>query len=148
MKIGFTSTQEGMTKDQRIWLNTFINDFKPVEFHHGDCIGSDSEAHELVKLIYPECKIIIHPPLNKSKRAFNEGTQILKEKKYLERNKNIVNLTDILIGTPKENEEILRSGTWSTIRFAKKRNKSFHIILPNGKIKNEFSYNFLKGVKY
>ena len=38
---------------------------------------------------------------------------------YLERNKNIVNAVDFIIAAP-DGPEKVRSGTWSTVRYAKK----------------------------
>lgn len=51
------------------------------------------------------------------------------EKPYLKRNIDIVDNTDILIGCP-SGEEIVRSGTWHTIRYAKKQNKKIMMIRP------------------
>jgi hypothetical protein len=54
-------------------------------------------------------------------RAFNEADVLMEEKPYLERNLNIVKNSSILIACPiDKNKEELRSGTWSTIRQAKK----------------------------
>ena len=60
--------------------------------------------------------------------------QTLPPKDYLDRNHDIVDQTDLLIATPKENTEVLRSGTWATIRYAKKINKPTWIIETNGNI--------------
>jgi bifunctional non-homologous end joining protein LigD len=38
-------------------------------------------------------------------------------------------------GLPAEPEEQLRSGTWSTVRFAKKQGKPVFVILPDGTVK-------------
>jgi len=59
---------------------------------------------------------------------------IRKQKEYLARNKDIVAETEFLIATPKEYTEILRSGTWATIREAFRQNKKVAIIFPNGNI--------------
>lgn len=130
---GYTGTQNGMNKrQQRLFVNAIL-EYNPTEFHHGDCIGGDAEAHTLVREYLPDCRIIIHPPLNESKRAFCKGAaQILPAKDYLDRNKDIVIASSRMFVTPFQNEEQLRSGTWSTWRFAKKRLSSDNIklILP------------------
>ena len=54
--------------------------------------------------------------------VFIEGDQ-QPQKPYLERNRNIVDNTTMLVAFPNNNKELLKSGTWSTIRYAKKRNK-------------------------
>ena len=53
---------------------------------------------------------------------------------YLSRNKDIVRETDMLIATPAEAEEQRRSGTWSTIRFARKLGKPVFVIWPDGTV--------------
>lgn len=54
-------------------------------------------------------------------RGFNKGDMLIKEKSYLNRNKDIIDQSDFLIACPQDKEqEVLRSGTWSTIRNAKK----------------------------
>ena len=149
MKIGFTGTQSGMTEHQKIEfldILTQINkDFSAItEFHHGDCIGADYEAHQIFRIFYNE-KIHIHPSNNSSKRAYSSKNEIYyqrnskypvpdihKAKPYLERNKVIVNETDMLIACPKSKQEELRSGTWATIRYAKKQKKPIIIIFPDG----------------
>lgn len=129
MIIGFTGTQAGMSKSQKDNFETIMTEisiFHPdFEFHHGDCIGADQEAHDIVSELTKN--IIIHPPSNSSKRAFCKAKTMLESKPYLERNKDIVNVCEALIACPK-GSEILRSGTWSTIRYAKKINKIVYII--------------------
>jgi hypothetical protein len=62
---------------------------------------------------------VIHPPDKKERRAFKEGDEIRKEKTYLQRNKDIVDETTLLVATPK-GDEVRRSGTWMTIRYFRK----------------------------
>lgn len=132
MKIGFTGTQQGMTKAQKRAFWTIINSYNLSEFHHGDCIGADFNAHQIV-LAYNKSEIIIHPPINGSKRQNCKWfTEIKPAKGYLERNHDIVDSTDMLIATPKEYDEQLRSGTWATVRYARKTNKKLIIIYPDG----------------
>lgn len=141
-RIGFTGTQYGMTESQLITLKQILDYEKlfsqitlSAEFHHGDCIGSDKQAHDIaVPLGF---KTVIHPPLNPSKRAFCNGNEIRPVKPYLERNHDIVNETFLIIATPKESQEILRSGTWATVRYAKKCSKPTIIINPDGTFTNE-----------
>lgn len=127
MKIGFTGSQHGMTKEQWNSIVQIIKKLNPIEVHHGDCIGSDTQFHSLCAA---HIKTIIHPPNDKSKRAFNVGYIVLPLKPYLKRNQDIVNACDLLIATPKEKREVLRSGTWATIRYARKVNVPRIILLP------------------
>jgi hypothetical protein len=143
MKIGFTGTQEGMNEFQLITLENRLktglaygraSDYEEprthrvYEFHHGDCIGADAQAHEIALIL--GYRIVIHPPLNSSKRAWCEGWSEMRDKKpYLERNHNIVDVCDVLIVGPRTNQEELRSGTWSTYRYADSLDKMTSILL-------------------
>ena len=50
----------------------------------------------------------------------------------LVRNHKIVGAVHLLIATPKTDKEELRSGTWATIRYAKKVRLSTCIVYPDG----------------
>lgn len=128
MKVGFTGTQKGMSARQVREFLVVLEDLKPKEFHHGDCIGADSEAHELVRKYFPKVAIHIHPPLNMNKRGWNmDAKRIYDSKEYLQRNKDIVNQTDVLVAAP-AGPETLRSGTWSTVRYARRLGKPRRIL--------------------
>ncbi len=130
--VGFTGTQEGMTPAQIATLYTLLRDLSPEELHHGDCIGADAEAHAEARRTKSPPFIVGHPPIKPDKRAWCECDLLLPEEDYLARNRKIVDVCFLLIATPKEFEEQQRSGTWSTVRYAKKTGKQFVIILPDG----------------
>jgi hypothetical protein len=130
--VGFTGNRYGMTEEQKTVFKAVINGLAPDEFHHGDCVGCDCEAHKIfVGVKY------IHPPIIPDERAFCEGDFIDKEKPYLDRNKDIVDCCSILIATPSGVDEYVRSGTWSTIRYARKKKKVIYVIYPDGKLEIE-----------
>ena len=133
MIAGFTGTQIGMTDKQKETFKKLIE--KCDELHHGDCVGADSDAHNIAKELGK--RVHIHPPINSSKRAFNDGDILNNPKEYLDRNHDIVDSSDFLIATPKGMNEELRSGTWATIRYARKRNKKVVIIYPNGRMSSK-----------
>jgi hypothetical protein len=95
--------------------------------------GVDEHAHKIVRSV-SKCRVIIHPPTISTKRAFCKGDILLAEKPYLDRNKDIVLASNLLIATPLEFEEQIRSGTWSTVRFARKRMIGNIVIDPNGNV--------------
>lgn len=140
ISLGFTGTQKGMTPDQKEMVRRYLYQISKITkkffAHHGDCIGADKNFHDIVSEINDSC-IIIHPPKNPIKRAFCKGNELKEEKEYLDRNKDIINECDMLIATPGEYTERLRSGTWSTIRKARKAKKDIIIIFPNGNVINE-----------
>jgi hypothetical protein len=133
MKVGFTGTRKGMTKKQRLSLQSTLEAFIKLdgatieEFHHGDCIGADAEA-DAIAYEYAN-NMIIHPPIDSKHRAFCNSNDtsgiytILEPKDYLDRNKDIIDAVDVLIFAPETKEEQLRSGTWYTVRYAKKKGK-------------------------
>lgn len=129
-KIGFTGNRNGLNNEQiqniKQLLDQIVNITDYIVLSHGDCVGSDTDFHNLClsyKDLYPEKKIEIHiyPPNNKTMRSFNKGDILMPEKPYLERNLDIIKNSNILIACPVDkNVEELRSGTWSTIRQANK----------------------------
>lgn len=126
--IGFTGTRQDMTRKQKRELEEVLTDIPgEVIFHHGDCIGADAQAH---RIALKTCTIAIHPPTDSKYRAFcKDYLHIFKPRPYLGRNRDIVNSCSLIIACPK-GEEKLRSGTWSTIRYAKKQKKELLIIKP------------------
>jgi hypothetical protein len=134
MKIGFTGTQDGITPPQFDLLVEVLQELHEVtEAHHGDCIGADREFSVIVDCIFGTGKIHVHPPTDNKKRAFVRSDTIYNPFPFLVRNKNIVNATDILIACPKGMNEEVRSGTWATIRYARKQKGVIVILWPDGK---------------
>ncbi len=133
MKIGFTGTQRGMSEAQRISFEAGLRlmfEGLSDEFHHGDCIGADAQAHTIAEKI--GFIMVLHPPIDPKKQAHCEGDFSRKPKPYIERNHDIVDETELLIATPGEPTEQLRSGTWATIRYARKLRRRLVIIGPEG----------------
>ena len=135
LSIGFTGTQKGMNKIQISYVEELLEflslSYDLITAHHGDCYGADENFHDLCLKF--GIRIVIHPPEDKKKRAFCEYPSIIFDPyPYLVRNKNIVKSSDIVIATPLNEEEIVRSGTWSTVRFARETIIPTIIIKPSG----------------
>jgi hypothetical protein len=63
-------------------------------------------------------------------RAFTDFNDVMHEvKPFIKRDKEIVDAVETMIATPAGAEQV-RSGTWTTIRYAKKQLKPVHIIMP------------------
>lgn len=107
--------------------------------HHGDCIGADAQAHELALDV--GLLIAIHPPTVLRHRAFCKGaSQLYPEKPYMDRNRDIVDMTSELIAAPATMiEEPRGSGTWATIRYARSMKVPVIIVFPDGTAKCEGS---------
>lgn len=135
MIVAFTGTQRGLTPPQRERLGVLLADHRrynpsPLTLLHGDCVGADAEAAILARdrgwLVeaYP-CTIAI-------KRAYVGGHVIHEPAPPIARNHMMVDRCDVLIACPGEAIEQLRSGTWATIRYARKRGRPLDVIYPNG----------------
>lgn len=143
MRVGFTGTRFGMTAAQTITLSEMMELFRGMEeFHHGDCVGADAEAHYMVEYIAD--KMVIHPPKDEKLRAFCDkrsdviSIQVMEPLTHFARNRNIVNMTDFLIATPYNEYEEAQGGTWMTVNYARKQKKDLAIIWPSGKIALEW----------
>jgi hypothetical protein len=135
VRVGFTGTQAGCTQEQMRALRRTVAQLGPTEAHHGDCIGADAQFHDVAK--QAGCRVVGHPPTNPLKRAWCSCDVFREEYPYLVRNHHIVDSTDVLIACPQESFEVTRSGTWATIRYARKNNKPIWLIFPDGSVRYE-----------
>ena len=128
MYIGFTGTRQGMTESQKIALRDLLASHPGAVLHHGDAVGADAEAHDIAVAL--GCTVVIHPPTIERQRAFKTAAEIRPPKPYLVRNKHIVRETALLIAAPAEPVEQLRSGTWSTVRYARRLGRQVRLLTP------------------
>ena len=135
-KLGFTGTAKGMTRAQKAVFRALIIQpgwFAAIsELHHGDCVGSDAEAHKFFREDKPTVWIVGHPPIIDKFRAFTDCDFFLPLRSYIPRDHDIVDSTERLVATPKGFKEEMRSGTWATIRYARRRERELIIIWPDG----------------
>lgn len=133
MEVGFTGTQIGTSDPQ---LGSLIEIVEGLDFekaHHGDCLGGDEEFHVILRTVAEHIHIVGHPPIDPKKRAFCEFDSQFGLDEYIRRNHRIVDHADLMIACPSGTKEILRgSGTWATIRYARKEGVPLVIIWPNG----------------
>jgi hypothetical protein len=128
MKVGVTGTREGANAYQLAELRTVLTELKGTEFHHGDCKGVDVEAAAIAKdLGY---KVVCHPPKSSEQQGFFGGDEIREPLGYLQRDRNIVDATDVLLVVPLQNEWQPKSGTWYTYDYAVKKGKPVNVIYP------------------
>ena len=148
--VGFTGSRAGITDAQKRIVTKMLGMIRPVEAHHGECVGADAMFHEIVREALPECHIIGHPPLYNSTLWARLAGYYREEDPlpYLERDRSIVEACGILIGCPKIGRRFTnlvdratskygnqyRSGTWYTINYALKMGKEVVIVNPDGTI--------------
>lgn len=141
LSIGFTGTRQGMTAHQSATLERKLREKieatpfleNTVRFHHGDCIGADAEFDRMLRLIFTRPRIILHPSYLSHLRAHCETNgehSILPLYQPLVRNRHIVQASEILFAAPSTKHEVLRSGTWATIRYARKVGCAVELIEP------------------
>lgn len=131
MIIGYTGTRMGMTPTQQEVLMAQLHRLGATELHHGDCQGGDAQAHAISRQL--GLRIVGHPPIGDGLRAFCVCDEMREPKDFLLRNRDIVQDTRILLGTP-DGPERVRSGTWSALRFAKRSGRPWMIIAPDGDV--------------
>lgn len=122
--VGFTGTQQGVSKERLANLRLQLTKLRSVGytvFIHGGCIGADEQAARLARRL--GFKTHCYPGTAGIKRADTEDDYVAQIKPFLDRNRGIVNASTVMIAMPKTSEEELRSGTWATIRYARKIGK-------------------------
>lgn len=142
--VGFTGTQKGMTAAQKRTVIKLLLSIEPTTVCHGDCIGADAQFHELVVRKLPHCVIRLRPgyPKNKPGQFLSRAwcskavKTIYPAKEYLARDRDIA-LSNSLIACPKGHSEVVRSGTWATIRYARIANRLIYIVFPDGTVNKE-----------
>jgi hypothetical protein len=145
MIVGFTGTREGLTCEQKVALEHWL--LAPPaaisEAHHGCCVGADTcfaAALYLTRqarvVLWERCVIHGHPSDLTSLTdpyALKRSNVVHPALPPPDRNRAIVDACDVLLACPKGPEET-RSGTWSTIRWARKAGKPVVIFQPDGTV--------------
>lgn len=142
VRIGFTGTRWGMSPEQQKavadLVNELVNRDERFEAHHGDCIGADSQFHDIVD-VYPHRWIVGHPgPADdvgrQAGRLFNYRHGPLP---HMKRNRAIVDISTVMIATPFEDVEQKYGGTWKTIGMSRKVARRLAIVHRTGVVCRE-----------
>lgn len=131
MILAVTGSRDGLSQAQRRQAKRLLRNLAPERLHHGDCVGVDSDVHVLAEAM--GIPITIHPPDVAARRAFRESGDVREVHPYLLRNRLMVDEVDVLLAFP-DGVERTRSGTWSTVRYAKQSHRRIIICYPDGKI--------------
>jgi hypothetical protein len=132
---GFTGTRAGMTAVQHDWCKRWTRDVHPLVWRHGGAYGSDTQLHAIWKDTKYPSKVFVYPADDKRRRQVLHQKDVFVEQVMdpLVRNEIIVDKSTLLLATPHTQHEIIRSGTWHTIRCAIRAGKPVIIVWPNGK---------------
>lgn len=139
MIVAFTGTQVGCTDAQVVALARLLVALRVSVLHHGDCVGADETAHRVAKAA--GARVQIHPPRIATKRAqceVSRGDVMHAPDEYLARNRAIVAAGEVLVACPREEHgETLRSGTWATVRAARRLGRPVAVVRPSGRVERE-----------
>lgn len=127
-----------MTPQQRLafrqWLRTERED-NSCTLHHGMCVGADAQAHLIATL--EDCRTHGYPPINQDHARMDLAVDEIEEPgDFLVWDQWLVDASEILVATPKGMIEELRSGTWATVRYARRRGKPIVMIWPDGTVES------------
>lgn len=141
LKVSFTGTRGGMADGQMAALDRVLSTFQPALFVHGDCLGADFNAHRLILTINAsadhQIAINTYPSnLEKTRAYTGEEYEVCEPLPPLERNPLIVDAGQLLIACPAGVSELIRSGTWATIRAARRTDRLVIAIDTAGRIYN------------
>lgn len=145
MTFGITGTRNGMTAAQKqhvhLMLSSGLLAPAPRVFVHGDCIGADQQAAVMAQELGYHTVALpgFNPrdPANTGNRAFHLSDEVHPPQAFLVRDRQIVDLADLMLATPAQEQEVMRSGTWATVRYARKVRRKLLLILPSGKVIEE-----------
>lgn len=135
--VGFTGTRAGMTEAQKARVRELVIGSCTSEAHHGGCVGADVDFDFICHNIpYRAIKVVVHPSSLKSYHGIVlQPYELRSEYPPLERDRHIVDESGLLIATPKSAQEQIRSGTWTTVRYARNQGRTVLIVLPDGQLK-------------
>lgn len=141
MRIAFTGTRDGLTDAQRDAVATWLRDnvIEGSVLRHGACVGADAEFVLLIESLprhrRDSVTIIAHPsnlPRMTDTASILSSDLCEGAKPPLERNRDMVDASLVLLACPKGNVEEQRSGTWASIRYARKVGRKVVVIWPYG----------------
>lgn len=126
MIISFSGTRHGMTSYQLKMLEDYLRQHRSEisRAKHGMCIGADAEFHWLVRKVCGSLCYIEGLPSNVPGTSLAGKLDVDFEHPQegpLIRNCKIVDGSKILLAAPKTNLEVMRSGTWHAVRYARRQ---------------------------
>lgn len=145
LELSFTGTQAGMTEEQKHSFAWFLEKYTPgrARFHHGMCVGADADAARIAHRLGR--RNIAHPSDIIKKRAKGlPSYELLPAATVEERWEDIPAAGEALVAAPRLRREERRSGTWATVRRARKQGKPVIVIWPDGSIEWERRYEEVK----
>jgi predicted Rossmann fold nucleotide-binding protein DprA/Smf involved in DNA uptake len=133
MTIGFTGTRKGMTPEQIARATELLSTLGATRVVHGCAVGADREFHALTKKLLVVMRPVFTEQVSWAYAIAGPGDTVIdNEPDPLLRNRAIVHGADVMLAAPSGTREEQRSGTWATIRYARKKEKHVIIVWPSG----------------
>lgn len=130
MNIGFTgSGHRDPSTLQKEKLREVLERRPRAVLVHGGCIHADDFADALAaklgidRVVFPASNVKPYQRISETVLRSRNGSKvtIMPARPALDRNRDIVNFSDLLLALPGQKTEMLRSGVWATVRFARKK---------------------------
>lgn len=135
-QVGVTASRHGLTTMQIIALRIALLDLKQRRdaeaLHHGDCVGGDETAAQEARRL--GLRVVAHPPVVARLRAHFPSDEERAPLGYLQRDRNIVDEADVLLGFPATDVPVAHSGTWFTIGYAVAKGRPRLVVGRSGRI--------------
>lgn len=128
-----------MTFEQKVAVTHVLRLRTPLRVHHGACEGADRDFSTLCRqfpigqTFWPGSQ----EQWDWAKFAQSEGDAVEDIRPVLQRNSYIVKSSSALLVTPRRSYEVRRSGTWATVRYARKLGRPILVIWPDGRTSKE-----------
>lgn len=142
LELVVTASQQGLTAEQLREAVTWLFAQSSIEVHrNGGCIGGDAMLASVIALLDPKPRIILHrgdTPHKWSPLVEHVASEIVEPTGNIQRNHDMCDLARLsgqgyLLACPREFSEVLRSGTWATIRYGRDKVKlPTRVIWPDG----------------
>lgn len=140
VRVGFLGTPHGLTRSQSATLFVLLQKLGAEEIHFGDLIGDDQEFSVIARRfpsvikIHPHIEVADEKGVQRRTRAFlqQSATEVSSVEQRSEAVRSIVDSSTVMLFAPTEDHE-RKCEVWSTISYARKRNKTIYIVLPTGR---------------
>lgn len=100
--------------------------------HLGDGPAADTDFTRLARWMRPNPRVVLHSATLPAAEPPGLAVTVEPAATPSERNRAIVDAADLLVACPREAAEDVRSGTWSTIRYARTGKKRVLVVYPDG----------------
>ena len=146
LHLGVTGSSEPLPRVQELGLLQVLGDLRharnpfwstrPFEWmENGDCINADHYMARVWRASF-KGKVYGHPPDNPIRRAFFDFDDRDDPLPYGKRDQVIVDRSLLLVGAPRR-PEYTRSGTWMTVRMARRKGIPIILVWPDGTVTGE-----------